>query len=114
MPSYHSNKVCVHIVPPRPCPHVGVSGNDSVMGGDMGGGMRLNDRHAYLTRELPDGRVLDVQPWPDRRVRLVVSASRAPWTLTAIYWYGDLGLACVAALLWDGVGVPRWGRGRTG
>lgn len=37
--------------------------------------MPLNDRESLLTRELPDGRVLDLVPLVGGRVRLTLSAS---------------------------------------
>ena len=73
--------------------------------------MRLNDRSAYFTKGLPDGRVIDVQPWRTGGVALVVSASWARWSPARRYWYGDPVTASVAALAWDGTGTPRWGAG---
>jgi hypothetical protein len=71
--------------------------------------MRLNDRHAFLTRGLPDGRILDVQPWPGRGAKLVVSAGPERWTAQAFYWYTAPIDAVLAALVWDGIGTPRGG-----
>jgi hypothetical protein len=73
--------------------------------------MRLGERHAFLTRELADGRIVDVQPWRAGMATLVVSASRARWSYVAFYWYGSVDAAVDAALAWDGTGVPS-GAGR--
>jgi hypothetical protein len=68
--------------------------------------MRLGERHAYLTRTLPDGRIIDVRPWRSGVVQLVVQASAAPWAYAAFYWYAALPAALCAALAWDGDGTP--------
>ncbi len=68
--------------------------------------MRLGARHAFVTRVLPDGRVIDVQPWPGGAGRLVVSAGPGRWQELACYWYPSWMEATWAAMIWDGEGVP--------
>lgn len=73
--------------------------------------MRLNDRHAFLTKRLTDGRLIDVQAARTGGAHLVVSISGERWSATRRYWYGDALAASLAALAWDGVGEPRGARG---
>lgn len=74
--------------------------------------MRLGARHAFLTRELPDGRIIDVQPWRAGMATLVVSDGPARWSYAAFWWYCSTDAALRAALEWDGVGVPPGGQAR--
>ncbi len=71
-----------------------------------GATMRLGERHAFLTRTFPDGRILDVRPWRPGVYQLAVSAGLGPWATVALYWYLELPAALAAALARDGTGVP--------
>ena len=66
----------------------------------------LNNRDAFLTMDLPDGRVVDVCPLLWGRATLGVSLDRLAGWYEHLWEYDTVDAALAAAKAWNGEGEP--------